>query len=479
MRKRSLLGLLIAGLIICVAAGPYNPPLAPVYPGAGVPNSTGSAWGTSYTVGTSAGNLIALNGSAQLPAVSGALLTNLPAGNMVYPGAGVPNSTGSAWGTSYAVGTSANNLVQLNGSGQLPAVSGALLTNLPAGMVYPGAGIGVSTGSAWGTSLTAPASGLVGISDTQTLSNKSFGSGMTWPTFNQSTTGAAGSVTGETFPGSGLIVGTTDTQTLTNKTLTSPTLTAPALGTPASGNLANCTGPWVQGGTPYSNGWTRGVNIGVNFTGSAYTIVTHGCTISEGSGTMTCTGASSGVNTFSPTAAITPVANYLYQVTTTLSTFSAGSFNVTFGGVTAATVSYNTTSGAGKYVFYILASTTGNLTVTLGASGTQTITFGNISIQQVGLYPNPQYVFESNSGDTTARTVYMPASAAGMDFMDVTLAAQTVYVRPASGDSFYVGTTNYTNQLLLGTVRQTYVLLRCIAAGYWEELGVNGSVTPS
>ncbi len=52
-------------------------------------------------------------------------------GSMVYPGAGVPNSTGSAWGTSYTVGTGANNLVQLNGSSQLPAVSAALLTNFP------------------------------------------------------------------------------------------------------------------------------------------------------------------------------------------------------------------------------------------------------------------------------------------------------------------------------------------------------------
>ncbi len=199
-----------------------------VYPGAGVPDSTGSAWGTSYTVGTGDNDLVQLTSAGALPAVSAANLIDFPTLNqsttgsaatatalaatpsqcssggfstgiaasgaancaqvafsnlsgtatlsqlptipfsnlsgtvaatqlaaspatgdclgysssaldwtscgsngMVYPGAGVANSTGSAWGASYTVGTGDNDLVQLNSSGQLPAVSAANLTNFP------------------------------------------------------------------------------------------------------------------------------------------------------------------------------------------------------------------------------------------------------------------------------------------------------------------------------------------------------------
>ncbi|MGH9475438.1 MAG: hypothetical protein ACRD1C_03795 [Terriglobales bacterium] len=74
------------------------------------------------------------NGSAPklIAAFSSSTGTNLGGGGGAsYPPAGVPNSTGAAWGSSFQVGTAANDLVQLNASGQLPPVSAANLINFP------------------------------------------------------------------------------------------------------------------------------------------------------------------------------------------------------------------------------------------------------------------------------------------------------------------------------------------------------------
>ncbi len=121
------------------------------WPGsAGVAVYGGSnAWGSSLLVGSGANNLVQLNGSAQLPAVSAALLTNFPILNQnttgtaagltaqyinwesASGGSSIGNKPTLGTASALNVGTAAGNIVQLDSSGALPAVSAANLTNLP------------------------------------------------------------------------------------------------------------------------------------------------------------------------------------------------------------------------------------------------------------------------------------------------------------------------------------------------------------
>ena len=112
-----------------------------VYPGAGIPNSTGTAWGTSYST-TGSGNVV-LSTSASLvsPAMTGTptaptattgtnttqIATTAFVANAVsssFPGVGIANSNGTSWGTSYSTTGSGNVVLSSGATITSPALSG-------------------------------------------------------------------------------------------------------------------------------------------------------------------------------------------------------------------------------------------------------------------------------------------------------------------------------------------------------------------
>lgn len=135
------------------------------------------------------------NGSAGVPSFRAVVAADIPTLNQNTTGTAgsVTNALTAGTGISYSAGTTYNG-------------SAAITINNAAPMVYPGVGIPNSTGTAWGTSYTTTGSGTVlalatspsfttPILGTPTSGNFSTGT-FTWPTFNQNTTGTASNVTG-------------------------------------------------------------------------------------------------------------------------------------------------------------------------------------------------------------------------------------------------------------------------------------------
>lgn len=131
--------------------------------------------------------------------------------NALTAGTGISYSVGTTYNGSVAVtinNSAPDQTVSLTGgtgistSGTYPNFT--ITNTLP--MTYPGAGIPNSTGTAWGTSYTTTGSGTVVALATSpsfttpilgTPQSGNFSTGtFTWPTFNQNTTGTASNVTG-------------------------------------------------------------------------------------------------------------------------------------------------------------------------------------------------------------------------------------------------------------------------------------------
>jgi hypothetical protein len=292
------------------------------------------AGGTEWEVGlgtyTSSGNT--LSRDTVLESSNGGSLVNFSAGTkdifITYPAdksiydnnsgsiiaSGIlPTSNGGTGLSTYATGdliyaSATNTLSKLTAgtNGYVLTLSSGVPTWSASGggsMVYPGAGIAVSTGSAWTTSLTAP---------------------------------------------SGTIVGTTDSQALTNKTISGASNTISNIGLSTQ----------VTGTLPVANGGTGATTL----TG-----------VIKGNGTSAITAATAGTDYVAPATATTFTATQTFTGSTTAlaAVFQDAAEVITISATAATgTINYDVTT---QSVLYYTTDASANWTVNIRGNGTTSL----------------------------------------------------------------------------------------------------------
>jgi hypothetical protein len=218
-----------------------------------------TAAGTSTTV---------LHGNASGAPTFGAVsLTADVSGTLPAVNGGTGQSSFTVGDIFYANTTTTIAKLGIGTTGQVVTVAAGIPSwATPASFAYPGAGIANSTGSAWGTSYTTTGSGtVVALATSPTLVTPALGTPTSGVATNLTGLPLTTGVTG-TLPVANGGTGVTSSTGSGNVVLsTSPTLVTPVLGTPSSGTLSSCT---VDGTN--SVGY---LNIPINSQSAAYTLV--------------------------------------------------------------------------------------------------------------------------------------------------------------------------------------------------------------
>jgi hypothetical protein len=403
-----------------------------------------------------------------------------------YPGAGVPTSTGTTWGSSYTVGSGAGNLVQLNGSGQLnesttgtaAGLNGVLLAGLSTGLLKNTTSTGAPSIAVDGTDFVSPGTLNGGtlpasVTTVATTSNITSG-GSIYANIGSSTAGClqfgdSGPVhtTGLCAPSSGVnrlwkLPAALDTA--------GQLLTADGSGNMSWTSLTSTYLPLSAMGTITGSGsvW-NGAIVGPAYGGSG---VNNGSFTETRSGNVTYTGA------FNPTFAIPSSSTWTFPSGGgTLSTTTGTVTSVGCGtGLTGGTITTNGTCATAAYLpvctDYTITTSGGNWAVTgqssqaISAAASQTITIASVPanyfITSVRIKHNTSFAgssitamtFSLGSSDTSNPTAFSPA-------FDV--------FQAASSTAFWIDggamATTTAADTLTGTFTATGANLTAVSAG--------------